>query len=368
MSESINKKAKTIVNEIVSELENGTAPDDLKQLYSSNLVESALEINESKAIAAKSNEFVLLATRDNTLETLLEMLENGISPNVVHEIHKSTALMYAAQCNNLEIVKVLLGARPTCANPNIQNKYGYTALFYTVCSGNLEIVDALLEAGTNYDLQADDGDTALHLASNNGQFEIVKSLLKAGANPFLLNSENDTAYDCIGVDENSTACQQILREGMYKWIKKKKQMRGLMTVGTTPKGYLPVLPKDIWRLISTRVIYLEICDENNNTIFDDLLIMAEVEFGVDIFTIEEWRKEKTETDLCKIISGFLSIGVTKYSEKALNYLAKREKLQQGADIGLKFREFLQSVGIAEEQRTLTQLFEKVAMMQRPPSV
>lgn len=360
--------------------------------------------------------FIKLA-KDNEWTKLLEMIEAGMSPNVSDEDNNS-ALMHTAQQGHLETVNALIKFG---ANINLQNKNGYTALIYASRYGHLdivnsllkagadpnisdtrgyspllitiaveanknslEIVQALLKAGADPNSKNEDGNFALLVAADKGDLNIINALLDAGANPTLRNNEGRMAISRCNDGKNQSQCLQILNTAVqkynYKKDKKSKQMRGLITVGT-PKGSLPIVPKDIWRMILKRRIQLELCaDLNKEDNRYDLLLMAEMDFQVPKQIIDESWRHKSMRELCKILSGLLSIGAM-YSEKALEYLVKREKLRQGADIGLKFIEFLNSVGIDQEyeeeymdektgqkrtrtkQKTLNELLEEVAMMQ-----
>ena len=80
-----------------------------------------------------------------------------------------------------------------------------------------------------------------------------------------------------------------------------------------------VIPADIWRKIIQRKLQMRLCselqDEGNK---EQLLTLAEVEFGVPEDVILEWRG-KTKSQLCKIISGFITIGMM-YSPDAMKTL------------------------------------------------
>lgn len=69
----------------------------------------------------------------------------------------------------------------------MQNGNGQTALHIAVEQNRALIVRALIEAGTDLNLQDMDGDTALHIAAENGKEEMVQLLITSGAN---INAEN----------------------------------------------------------------------------------------------------------------------------------------------------------------------------------
>lgn len=99
----------------------------------------------------------LVATSINYSEALQYFLEQGLSPDTPNMFGK-TPLMYAAQYNQLESVKLLLDAG---ANINAEtiipvddcnftlSKYGMTALHYAVRYSSKELIELLLERGAN---------------------------------------------------------------------------------------------------------------------------------------------------------------------------------------------------------------------------
>ena len=82
-----------------------------------------------------------------------------------------------------------------------QNRSGYTALIFAVEYNNIEMVKLLLNAGANIDKQDDQGYTALIRAAYNNNREIVELLLDYYADEFILNDNNKSFYDYLN-DEN----------------------------------------------------------------------------------------------------------------------------------------------------------------------
>ena len=147
-------------------------------------------------------------------DAIILLLNAGANPNS-QDKDGYTALMVASRFKQVDTVRMLLGAG---ANPNLQQKGGLTALMSAIGSSkralkrarhdytgvDIIIVSMLLDAGANPNLQGKHtGWTALIEASQNGHEEIVRLLLDAGANTEFrgitirkrLDGKTDTAID-----------------------------------------------------------------------------------------------------------------------------------------------------------------------------
>ncbi|MDF2192871.1 ankyrin repeat domain-containing protein [Paraflavitalea sp. CAU 1676] len=87
------------------------------------------------------------AVKDNKKPRVVKLLEEGPFLNAFDaQKTGSTALMYAAEQGQVELLKLLLKAG---ASPNIKDQEGKTALYYAVQEEKEACVKALLEAGAN---------------------------------------------------------------------------------------------------------------------------------------------------------------------------------------------------------------------------
>ena len=92
----------------------------------------------------------------------------------------TTALYWAAERNDLEVVDLLLKAG---ANPNVASRYGYTPLAMAALNGNEKVLARLLDAGADPNAATPDAETPLMAAARTGVAPAVKVLLARGANP-----------------------------------------------------------------------------------------------------------------------------------------------------------------------------------------
>ena len=108
------------------------------------------------------------------VRSLLKQHANINAPDV----DGTTALIYAAHQNNLDLVRLLLDAG---ADAKAANRYRVTALSEACNVGNGEMIQALLKAGADPNAAIGEGETPLMTASRTGTVEGVKALLAAGA-------------------------------------------------------------------------------------------------------------------------------------------------------------------------------------------
>jgi uncharacterized protein len=94
------------------------------------------------------------------------------------DVDGTTALIYGAHQNNLDLVKALLAAG---ANAKAVNRYQITALWEACNVGSGEMIEALLKAGADPNAAVGQGETPLMTASRTGTVPGVKALLAAGA-------------------------------------------------------------------------------------------------------------------------------------------------------------------------------------------
>jgi uncharacterized protein len=90
----------------------------------------------------------------------------------------STAIMYAAANNDVELVRALIKVG---ANVKLENQLGTSAITEAAIIGSAPVVDALLKAGADPNFRTPNGETPLMAAARSGHVEAAKLLLDAGA-------------------------------------------------------------------------------------------------------------------------------------------------------------------------------------------
>jgi ankyrin repeat protein len=90
----------------------------------------------------------------------------------------STAIMYAAANNDLELVRALIKAG---ANVRLETQLGTSAITEASIIGSAPIIDALLKAGADPNFKTPNGETPIMAAARSGKVDAAKLLLAAGA-------------------------------------------------------------------------------------------------------------------------------------------------------------------------------------------
>jgi len=95
------------------------------------------------------------------------------------EADGSTAIMYAAANDDVELVRALIKAG---ANVKLSNQLGTSAITEASILGSAPIIDALLKAGADPNYKTLDGETPIMAVGRSGKVDAAKLLLDAGAN------------------------------------------------------------------------------------------------------------------------------------------------------------------------------------------
>lgn len=127
-----------------------------------------------------STALMFAAQCNNALPIVEKLLNKGVDPNLERN-DQVTALMLAAQSNNTPIIEMLLQKK---ADPNRQKKGDKaTALMFAAQNNNLSMTRTLLEKGAKPNLAKEDGGTALIIAMQRTYYDIVEELIAYGAIP-----------------------------------------------------------------------------------------------------------------------------------------------------------------------------------------
>jgi ankyrin repeat protein len=130
----------------------------------------------SVAMAADSP-LLLGAAERGERAAALQLLAKGANPNTPGP-DGTTAIMYAAANDDLELVRALIKAG---ANVTLKNQFGTSAITEAAILGSAPIIDALLKAGADPNTRNPEGETPLMAVARSGKVEAARRLLEAHA-------------------------------------------------------------------------------------------------------------------------------------------------------------------------------------------
>ena len=150
------------------------------------------------------------AVKKQDVEAIRTLLKQKVDINAT-EADGFTALHWAAQRNDLQLVELLVGAG---ANAKASCRYNIPPLYLAALNGNAAIMERLLNAGADPNAIAEEGQTMLMTAALSGKADAVRLLLTRGATvdtkePY----RGQTALMWAAADGNTAAVDVLLEAG-----------------------------------------------------------------------------------------------------------------------------------------------------------
>lgn len=122
-----------------------------------------------------------------------------------------TALLWAAQADDLALVEMLLDAG---ADANLGNRYGVTPLWLAATNRSAAVAKRLLARGADPKAAMPHGETALMAAARAGAVEVVELLLAAGADPNAHEKQQgETALIWAAAENHADAIRALVAGG-----------------------------------------------------------------------------------------------------------------------------------------------------------
>lgn len=165
----------------------GTIIEKDKTKPANDTILLAIERGDLEAVNGFITRGINLDERYTQIMNIPKREDTVIGPQIVfktvYKIDKyfNTALMYATENGNLEIVKRLLEAG---ADPNLQNLQKHTAL--TLCT-HTEVMKTLLKGGADPNIKTFNDNTALHYCIMRRDLIQTLLLLQHGSDPKITN-------------------------------------------------------------------------------------------------------------------------------------------------------------------------------------
>lgn len=146
---------------------------------------------------------IALATFSDATRHLLDLVK-GQSPETARRELNSLSVDYTPQAfierakqGDLQAVRLFLAAG---MDPNARDEKGNTALMYAITENRVDLLKVLLQAKPNVAQQNNGGGTALKWAAARGQLDTVRLLLDRGADAQTINETFVTAAEFAQLD------------------------------------------------------------------------------------------------------------------------------------------------------------------------
>jgi len=141
------------------------------------VVIGAVWIAATQVAAAAEPALLLDAAERGDRVAAMQLLAKGANPNTPGP-DGTTALMWAASNDDLELVRALIKAG---ANVTLKNQFGTSALTEAAIIGSAPVIEALLKAGADPNTKNPEGETPLMAVARAGKVDAASRLLEAGA-------------------------------------------------------------------------------------------------------------------------------------------------------------------------------------------
>jgi ankyrin repeat protein/tetratricopeptide (TPR) repeat protein len=170
------------------------------------------------------------------------LLANGADVNAFAPDgnYQSTAVMFAIYYDSLELMEALLRHKPNLESTT--RNEGRTALHQATAraeKSGVDFVEALIKAGSKVDAVDNKGWTPLHVAAWDGKPEVVSALLQAGANPNIHAQDGALPLSLARRTSGSTVLSESVRQEISKLLLEHGADESLLrrrTISVTRRG------------------------------------------------------------------------------------------------------------------------------------
>lgn len=192
---------------------------------------------EINAINSNNSIALIAAAESGHHELVTLLLNHGVNVDMVRK-DSETALTLAIKGYHFEVAELLV-EKVSSSIINTANDKGYTALMLAAQCGHLGLVKALLAKGAEINTVAKNGKTALVLAAEHGHLDLLQFLLEKGANLNPSNNKELSAYLTAAEQGHLKVVQYLLAKGVDVNTVTKSGYTALMLAFM--KGHLDVI-------------------------------------------------------------------------------------------------------------------------------
>ena len=151
----------------------------------------------------KGEPALVFAVRSGAPQTVAYLLKQpGIQVDATNTADE-TALMLAANANDIALANLLIEAGASVNRPN------WTPLHYAASKGHLAMMHLLIDNDAYIDAESPNGTTPLMMAAYYASPSAVKLMLEEGADPTLKNQDGMTALDLALAKDKTLSAQYI---------------------------------------------------------------------------------------------------------------------------------------------------------------
>ena len=151
----------------------------------------------------KGEPALVFAVRSGAPKTVAHLLKQpGIQVDATNTADE-TALMLAANANDIAVAHLLIEAGASVNRPN------WTPLHYAASKGHLAMMHLLIDNDAYIDAESPNGTTPLMMAAYYASPSAVKLMLEEGADPTLKNQDGMTALDLAIAKDKALSAQYI---------------------------------------------------------------------------------------------------------------------------------------------------------------
>ena len=151
----------------------------------------------------KGEPALVFAVRSGAPQTVAYLIKQpGIQVDATNTVDE-TALMLAANANDLALANLLIEAGASVNRPN------WTPLHYAASKGHLAMMHLLIDNDAYIDAESPNGTTPLMMAAYYASPSAVKLMLEEGADPTLKNQDGMTALDLAIAKDRALSAQYI---------------------------------------------------------------------------------------------------------------------------------------------------------------
>jgi ankyrin repeat protein len=154
---------------------------------------------------------LIKAAFKNDLNAVVGLIPTAVDINLSDKNTNTSALAYAIENNNREMIKALLAAG---ANANSANEYGRTPLMYLGAGATVEIVRDLIAARADADARDTSGQTVLMYAADGSSLAVVKELIAAGATIDARDNDDNTVLTRAAENDDPEVIKFLIQAGL----------------------------------------------------------------------------------------------------------------------------------------------------------